>query len=322
MRAIDARHLGRREGDRHAGRSTACWSTPGPQSAEDDAAGGARRRGAARDPADAHPLRPRRRGGRAACAAGPDLPVYVHERGAPHMADARAARVQRGAALRRGGGPAPHCGARSCRCPRRTSTCSRGGETVLDDVPRRVHARATPRTTSPSCTSRAAWRSSATSPACGSRRRSTCSRRRRRPTSTSRPGTRSIDLVAGWGRQALALTHFGRVDDVGPHLDAMRERLHELSRSPPGTGRRRSPPGSPTAIAQHAGDLADAYALAAPTEHLYLGARRYLDKRAARITARSIGYEPRRQRQPAEGGDVEHRCARARAGRAPAPSRH
>jgi hypothetical protein len=34
-------------------------------------------------------------------------------------------------------------------------------------------------------------------------------------------------------------------------------------------------------IAQHAGDLSVQYAQAAPADHLYLGARRYLDKRAA-----------------------------------------
>ena len=34
-------------------------------------------------------------------------------------------------------------------------------------------------------------------------------------------------------------------------------------------------------IEEHAGDLADAYAQAAPAEQLYLGARRYLAKRAA-----------------------------------------
>ena len=39
---------------------------------------------------------------------------------------------------------------------------------------------------------------------------------------------RSLDLVEGWAPQALALAHFGRVDDVGPHLGAMRERLHEV----------------------------------------------------------------------------------------------
>ncbi|HMI69462.1 MAG TPA: MBL fold metallo-hydrolase, partial [Solirubrobacteraceae bacterium] len=37
----------------------------------------------------------------------------------------------------------------------------------------------------------------------------------------------SIDLVEGWRPDALAITHFGRVDDVGPHLSQMRERLHE-----------------------------------------------------------------------------------------------
>jgi hypothetical protein len=34
-------------------------------------------------------------------------------------------------------------------------------------------------------------------------------------------------------------------------------------------------------IERHAGDLAVQYRQAAPPDHLYLGARRYLDKRAA-----------------------------------------
>ena len=34
-------------------------------------------------------------------------------------------------------------------------------------------------------------------------------------------------------------------------------------------------------IDDQTGDLAPAYTLAAPAEHLYLGARRYLEKRAA-----------------------------------------
>ena len=51
---------------------------------------------------------------------------------------------------------------------------------------------------------------------------------------------RSLDLVAGWAPAALGLTHFGRVDDVGDHLDRMRERLHEAVRLAARTGRRRS----------------------------------------------------------------------------------
>ena len=93
---------------------------------------------------------------------------------------------------------------------------------------------------------------------------------------------RSIDLVAGWEPQALALTHFGRVDDVGPHLAAMRERLHEVV----ALAAQHGPEAFAAGIArpdraQRAATWPTSYVQAAPPEHLYLGARRYLDKRAA-----------------------------------------
>ncbi|HEY2717075.1 MAG TPA: MBL fold metallo-hydrolase [Solirubrobacterales bacterium] len=37
----------------------------------------------------------------------------------------------------------------------------------------------------------------------------------------------SIDLVAAWEPQRLALTHFGAIDDPPPYLEAVRERLRE-----------------------------------------------------------------------------------------------
>jgi glyoxylase-like metal-dependent hydrolase (beta-lactamase superfamily II) len=37
----------------------------------------------------------------------------------------------------------------------------------------------------------------------------------------------SIATLEGWRPQRLALTHFGAVEDPGPHLAAVRERLHE-----------------------------------------------------------------------------------------------
>ena len=52
------------------------------------------------------------------------------------------------------------------------------------------------------------------------------------------------------------------------------------SRSPPGTARRPSRPASASASRARAPDLAAQYEQAAPPEHLYLGVRRYLDKRA------------------------------------------
>ena len=91
---------------------------------------------------------------------------------------------------------------------------------------------------------------------------------------------RSTSSRAG-SPQALALTHFGRVDDVGPHLAAVRERCTRRSRSPPATARRPSRPASRERVAARAPDLAAQYEQAAPPDHLYLGVRRYLDKRAA-----------------------------------------
>jgi glyoxylase-like metal-dependent hydrolase (beta-lactamase superfamily II) len=91
----------------------------------------------------------------------------------------------------------------------------------------------------------------------------------------------SIDTVAAWAPDALALTHFGRVDDVGPHLAAMRERLHETVALAARHGQEAFEAGIADRIAEHAPELTAEYELAAPPEHLYLGARRYLDKRAA-----------------------------------------
>jgi glyoxylase-like metal-dependent hydrolase (beta-lactamase superfamily II) len=92
---------------------------------------------------------------------------------------------------------------------------------------------------------------------------------------------RSLDVVEGWDPQALALTHFGRVDDVAPHIASMRERLHEIVGLAAQHGQEAFAAGITDRIERNAGDVADAYLQAAPPDHLYLGARRYLDKRAA-----------------------------------------
>ena len=92
---------------------------------------------------------------------------------------------------------------------------------------------------------------------------------------------RSLDVVAGWRPEALALTHFGRVDDVAPHLTAMRERLHEIVGLAAQHGPEAFAAGIRDRIERNGGDFAAAYLQAAPPHHLYQGARRYLDKRAA-----------------------------------------
>jgi glyoxylase-like metal-dependent hydrolase (beta-lactamase superfamily II) len=89
---------------------------------------------------------------------------------------------------------------------------------------------------------------------------------------------RSLDLVAEWRPSSLALTHFGRADDVEAQIDGARASLHDIVRLAAQHGEEAFRAGILDRIAQHAGDLAEAYEQAAPSEHLYLGARRYLDK--------------------------------------------
>jgi glyoxylase-like metal-dependent hydrolase (beta-lactamase superfamily II) len=92
---------------------------------------------------------------------------------------------------------------------------------------------------------------------------------------------RSLDLVAGWEPSSLALTHYGRVDDVTPHIALVRERLHEWVALAAQHGQEAFMAGVTERIRRNAPELAAQYEQAAPPEHLYLGVRRYLDKRAA-----------------------------------------
>ena len=40
---------------------------------------------------------------------------------------------------------------------------------------------------------------------------------------------RSLDLIAGWGPERLAVTHYGAFDEVGSHLAALREALAQMA---------------------------------------------------------------------------------------------
>jgi glyoxylase-like metal-dependent hydrolase (beta-lactamase superfamily II) len=98
----------------------------------------------------------------------------------------------------------------------------------------------------------------------------------------------SIDTVAAWSPSALCLTHAGRFTDVERHLDAMRENLdrHEAV----------TEPGDSDAFASYlAGEIADAAGdddgirerleQAAPPDQLWLGLQRYWKKRREREAA-------------------------------------
>jgi glyoxylase-like metal-dependent hydrolase (beta-lactamase superfamily II) len=87
---------------------------------------------------------------------------------------------------------------------------------------------------------------------------------------------RSLDVVEGWAPERLALTHFGEVTDVERHIGALRRALREQADIVRGTDQetfvaryrewlaRQAPP-----------DTVDEYLQAGPPEHLWLGLDRW-----------------------------------------------
>jgi glyoxylase-like metal-dependent hydrolase (beta-lactamase superfamily II) len=209
----------------------------------------------------------------------PDLPVYVHELGAPHMASperlvASAARLYGGeeGLKRLWGDVVP--------VPQENMHVLHGGETVLGDF--RVEY--TPGHAShhvsflhePSGTAFVGDVAGVRIPSSDYVLVPTVP-----PEFDVDAWERSIALVEGWRPESLAITHFGRVDDIGPHLAATRERLHEVVALAAQHGADAFSAGIDARIEAQAGDVADRYTQASPPSMLYAGARRYLDKRAA-----------------------------------------
>lgn len=95
----------------------------------------------------------------------------------------------------------------------------------------------------------------------------------------------SLDLIAAWRPSSLALTHFGGVDEVEAQLDATRASLHELAELVRGADAA-TVGAAVRARAERAGDpaLVSAYAAAVPAEHIFLGLERYWRKRAERAS--------------------------------------
>jgi glyoxylase-like metal-dependent hydrolase (beta-lactamase superfamily II) len=92
---------------------------------------------------------------------------------------------------------------------------------------------------------------------------------------------RSIERVARWKPERLAMTHFGASEDVDAQLDALGRRLDEWVAKVPNLDKeefidsiRREIEQGPDA------ELLPQYTQAAPPEQLYAGMRRYLEKRA------------------------------------------
>lgn len=92
----------------------------------------------------------------------------------------------------------------------------------------------------------------------------------------------SLDLIAAWDPAAVCLTHFGRFEDVRPQLAAVRARLHDWAervRDQDVEEFRRSLVEEIRAGADEA--TAESYVQAAPPEQLHAGLVRYWQRREA-----------------------------------------
>jgi glyoxylase-like metal-dependent hydrolase (beta-lactamase superfamily II) len=91
----------------------------------------------------------------------------------------------------------------------------------------------------------------------------------------------SLDTVAGWSPARLALTHWGEVTEPQAQLDACRAALHEEAQ----LVAEHDQPAFEAAIRDRleaeAPALLETYEQAAPPEHLYLGLERWRSKQAA-----------------------------------------
>lgn len=98
---------------------------------------------------------------------------------------------------------------------------------------------------------------------------------------------RSLDLIADWQPTSLGLTHFGPIDDPGAQLEATRTSLRDLA----GLARRGDADVMENAVRGAVEREADgpatvqAYEAAVPPSHLFMGLERYWRKRAEREAA-------------------------------------
>jgi len=98
---------------------------------------------------------------------------------------------------------------------------------------------------------------------------------------------RSLDAIAAWRPTTLGLTHFGGVDDVDGQLEATRASLHDAAQLVRGADLDTVVAAIRQRVAAATDDeaLRTAYARALPPEHIYFGLERYWRKRAERDAA-------------------------------------
>jgi glyoxylase-like metal-dependent hydrolase (beta-lactamase superfamily II) len=90
----------------------------------------------------------------------------------------------------------------------------------------------------------------------------------------------SLDLVEGWAPARLCMTHFGAVaDDVGDHIAQLRRRLDDWAALARRADEAQFVEAVVSEVRRETGDEADAYIQAAPPDQLYLGLERYWQTR-------------------------------------------
>jgi glyoxylase-like metal-dependent hydrolase (beta-lactamase superfamily II) len=92
----------------------------------------------------------------------------------------------------------------------------------------------------------------------------------------------SLETISGWQPQALALTHFGQVDDPPEQLDRLRESLNAQADFAEQHDEEGFVEAYSARVREQAGEVADAILQAAPPDQLFLGLQRYL-KKAGRV---------------------------------------
>ena len=96
----------------------------------------------------------------------------------------------------------------------------------------------------------------------------------------------SLDTVAGFAPRRLCLTHFGFVDDVGGHLDLVRSTLRRFADLAAEADPERFMAELETTVRENADpDTATAFLQAAPLDQQYLGLSRYWSKKAEKEAA-------------------------------------
>ena len=93
---------------------------------------------------------------------------------------------------------------------------------------------------------------------------------------------RSLDVVAAWRPAGLALTHFGPIEAVEHQLDGMRAALAEEVALASGQDKDRFVAAMEELLRRKAAPVAETYIHAAPLDHIWLGIDRWRSKAAER----------------------------------------